>query len=82
MAFLWSFDPKAIVIACGTVSSNCLEELQAENKVPILGVVEPTVRRAIAATRSGRVGLAATRASVSSGAYERLFHRLAPRWRW
>lgn len=78
VAFLWSFDPKAIVIACGTVSSNCLEELQAENKVPILGVVEPTVRRAIAATRSGRVGLAATRASVSSGAYERLFHRLAP----
>ena len=44
VAFLWSFDPKAIVIACGTVSSNCLEELQAENKVPILGVVEPTVR--------------------------------------
>ena len=78
VAFLWSFDPKAIVIACGTVSSNCLEELQAENKVPILGVVEPTVRQAIAATRSGRVGLAATRASVSSGAYERLFHRLAP----
>ncbi|HIR19486.1 MAG TPA: glutamate racemase [Candidatus Pelethomonas intestinigallinarum] len=78
VAFLRSFDPKAIVIACGTVSSNCLEELQAENKVPILGVVEPTVRRAIAATRSGRVGLAATRASVSSGAYERLFHRLAP----
>ena len=78
VAFLRSFDPKAIVIACGTVSSNCLEELQAEHPVPIIGVVEPTVRRAIAATRGGRVGLAATRASVSSGAYERLFHRLAP----
>lgn len=78
MAFLRSFDPKAVLIACGTVSSNCLEPLQAENDIPIVGVVEPTVAAALRATRSGRVGLVATRASVASGAYERAFHRLAP----
>ena len=51
--FLRSFDLKAIVIACGTVSSNCLPQLQAENDIPIIGVVEPAVRRAAALTRWG-----------------------------
>jgi len=74
--FLRSFDLKAIVIACGTVSSNCLEQLQEENDIPIIGVVEPTVRRAVDVTRNGRIGMIATRASVGSGAYQRLFHQL------
>ena len=76
--FLQQFDPKVVVIACGTVSSNCLDDLRAENDIPIIGVVEPTVRRAAAVTRNGRVGLIATRASVSSGAYQRMFAALAP----
>ena len=78
VAFLRRFDPKAVVIACGTVSSNCLRELQAENDIPVVGVVEPAVRQAVRETKSGRVGLIATRASVSSGAYQELFRRLAP----
>ena len=69
--FLRSFDLKAIVIACGTVSSNCLPQLQAENDIPIIGVVEPAVRRAAALTRNKRVGVAATRATVASGAFAR-----------
>ena len=73
MHFLRSFDLKAVVIACGTVSTNCLETLQGENDIPIVGVVAPTVRRAVAATRNRRVGMVATRASVRSGAYERAF---------
>ena len=78
MRFLCSFDLKAVVIACGTVSTNCLEELRRESGVPMIGVVEPAVERAAALTRSGRIGLAATRASVASGAYERAFRRLDP----
>ena len=78
MGFLRSFDLKAVVIACGTVSTNCLEDLQAESDIPVIGVVEPAVRRAAALSTARRVGLAATRASVGSGAYEREFRRLAP----
>ena len=40
VAFLRTFDPKAIVVACGTVSANALTELTAENDLPIFGVVE------------------------------------------
>ena len=78
MRFLSGFDLKAVVIACGTISANCLEELRRESAVPVTGVVEPAVERAAAATRSGKVGLIATRASVGSGAYERAFQRQDP----
>ena len=78
MRFLRTFDLKAVVIACGTVSTNCLSELQAESDMPVIGVVEPAVERAAALTGSKRVGLVATRASVVSGAYERAFHRADP----
>ena len=69
--FLRSFDIKALLVACGTVSSNVLPDLQHESDLPILGVVEPACRKALAVTRNKRVGLIATAASVRSGAYER-----------
>lgn len=68
--FLRSFDLKAILIACGTVTATSLGTLQEENDLPIVGVVEPAVRRALAATGNKKIGLIATQASVGSGAYE------------
>jgi len=76
--FLRTFDPKAIVIACGTVSSNCLEALRAENDIPIIGVVEPAVHRAASLSRNRRVGVVATRATIRSGAFKRTFAQAAP----
>ena len=76
--FLRSFDIKAILVACGTVSTTALPVLQQENDLPILGVVEPACRRAAAKTRSKRVGLIATAASVRSGAYEQTLQRIDP----
>ena len=69
--FLRSFDIKALLVACGTVSTTALPTLEKESDLPILGVVEPACRRALAVTRNKRVGLIATAASVRSGAYER-----------
>ncbi|MBQ9347946.1 MAG: glutamate racemase [Oscillibacter sp.] len=74
--FLRSFDPKAVVIACGTISTTSLDILQAENDVPFVGVVEPACGRALAVTRAKRVGLIATLASVRSGAYDAALRRL------
>lgn len=71
VAFLRSFHPKAIVIACGTVSTAALDVLRAENDLPIFGVVGPAARAAARLTRSGRIGLIGTRASIRTGAYER-----------
>ena len=79
--FLRSFDLKAIVIACGTISTTSLDILQAENALPIVGVVEPTCRRALTVTRTKRVGIIATLASIRSGAYEAALRRLDLLWR-
>ena len=76
--FLRSFDIKAILVACGTVSTTCLPVLRQENDLPILGVVEPACRRAAAVTKKRRVGLIATAASVRSGAYERCIAAIDP----
>lgn len=76
VAFLRSFRPKAIVVACGTVSANALAELTAENDLPIFTVVAPAAQAAVAATRNKKVGLIGTSASIRSGAYEREMARL------
>lgn len=78
VAFLNTFDLKAIVIACGTVSTTALEVLRGENRIPVLGVVEPAAQAAALASRSGRIGLIGTEASIRSGAYERALSQLRP----
>ena len=78
VAFLRTFDLKAIVIACGTVSTTALDVLTAENDIPVWGVVEPAARAAAAATKNGRVGLIGTQATIRSGAYERRIAQGAP----
>jgi glutamate racemase len=60
-----------IVIACNTASAVALEALRERVDVPVVGVVEPTLRAAARATRSGRVGVIATVTTVASGAYPR-----------
>ena len=78
VAFLRTFDPKAIVVACGTVSANALTELTAENDLPIFGVVEAAAQAAVEATQTKKVGLIGTSASIRSGAYEREIAGLDP----
>lgn len=77
--FLLQQDVKAVFIACGTATTNALEILQRESPVPVYGVVHSAVNEAIQATKNGRVGLLATRASVASGVYQNLLHELSPR---
>ncbi|SBW09661.1 Glutamate racemase [uncultured Eubacteriales bacterium] len=79
VAFLRTFDLKAIVIACGTVSTTALEVLEAENSIPILGVMGPSVAEAATATRNGKVGLIATQATIRTHAYEKALARLMPK---
>ncbi len=60
---------KALVIACNSASAATLRDARERYDVPVIEVVHPAVRRAVAATRSGRVGVIGTSATVTSGAY-------------
>ena len=64
---------KALVIACNTASAACLRDARERYDVPVVEVILPAVRRAVAATRSGRIGVIGTSATISSGAYQDAF---------
>lgn len=64
---------KMLVIACNSASSACLRDARERYDVPVVEVIQPAVRRAVAATRTGRVGLLGTQMTVDSGAYDDAF---------
>lgn len=71
---------KAIIIACNTVSSVAApEQLRIDLDLPVLGVIEPGARAAIAATKTGKIGVLATAGTIASGAYTRAVSTLSTR---
>ena len=64
---------KLLVIACNSASSAVLRDARERYDIPVVEVIQPAVRRAVAATRNGHVGVIATRATVTSRAYEDSF---------
>ena len=77
--YLASRGVKGIVIACNTVSAVAPDRLRVEFDLPILGVIEPSARAAVAATKRGRIGVLATAATVASGAYARAVSTMSTR---
>ncbi|MBO6193483.1 MAG: glutamate racemase [Clostridiales bacterium] len=70
MKFLKEQDVKMIVIACNTASTHAYKTLSSMCDVPVVEVVVPGAKAAVEATRNGRIGIIATRATISSGVYE------------
>ncbi|WP_369052546.1 glutamate racemase [Kineococcus terrestris] len=64
---------KMLVIACNSASAAMLRDARERYDVPVVEVIQPAVRRAVRATRNGRVGVIGTRATISSRAYEDAF---------
>ncbi|MGH3712895.1 MAG: glutamate racemase [Micromonosporaceae bacterium] len=64
---------KALVIACNSASAACLHDARERYQVPVIEVIRPAVRRAVAATRNHRVGVIGTRSTIGSGAYPDAF---------
>ena len=64
---------KALVIACNSASAAVLRDARERYDVPVVEVILPATRRAVAATRSGRIGVICTRATAESLAYDDAF---------
>jgi len=67
---------KLLVVACNAASSAALGPLEAHlrelgSPVDVIGVIAPATQLAVAGSRTGRIGLLATPATIASGAYER-----------
>jgi glutamate racemase len=77
--FLEAHGVKLLVVACNTASALALPAIRASVSVPVVGVIEPGARAAVAASSAGkRIGVIATEATVRSGAYARAIRELAP----
>ena len=64
---------KLLVLACNTASAACLRDARERYDIPVVEVVVPAVRRAVATTRSGRVGVIGTEGTIRSRAYDDAF---------
>jgi glutamate racemase len=77
-SFLSGQGVKSIVIACNTATAHALTALREEMDMPIIGVVEPGARAAVAASKRGHIGVIGTVGTIKSGAYERAIRALDP----
>lgn len=86
VSLLLDRDVKALVVACNTATALALDAIEAASSVPVVGVVEPGARAAVAAARAvdaarggvTPVAILATEATVASGAYAHAIHALDP----
>lgn len=60
---------KALVIACNTASAAMLRDARERYSLPVVEVIQPAVRRAVSATRSGKIGVIGTATTIDSRAY-------------
>ncbi|MBI2974524.1 MAG: glutamate racemase, partial [Deltaproteobacteria bacterium] len=60
---------KALVVACNTSSAYSLPILREKNNIPVIGVIEPGAKKALSATKSKRIGVIGTSATIGSNAY-------------
>jgi glutamate racemase len=75
--FLLSKGVKAIVIACNTASACSLDTVRRTFELPVIEVVEPGSVAAVAATKTGRIGVIGTPATIGSEVYKRAIERAA-----
>jgi len=78
VGFLLEQGATLIVIACNTASSVATDTLRREFATPIFEVITPAVAAANAASRSGRIGVIGTSATVRSAMYEKLLREARP----
>ncbi|MGH7908150.1 MAG: glutamate racemase [Candidatus Binataceae bacterium] len=77
--FLLAKGIKLLVVACNTSSAVALEEIARDTIVPVIGVIEPGAAAVVKVSRSGKIGVIGTEATIASGAYTREIQRLRPR---
>lgn len=75
--FLISKDVKAIVIACGTATSQALEEIQKCYDIPIIGIINSTVQY-IKEKQYKNIGVIATAGTIRSGGWQNKIHEVMP----
>jgi len=79
--FLQNKDVKAIIVACGTISSNVMDDLWEAFDLPIIDVVRPGIEACLQLCKEQnkkRVGIIATEATIKSGFFQKVLKEKNP----
>lgn len=74
--FLVDRGAKYVVIACYSSASVALDAIRKKFSVPVMGVIQPGVRKAMQVAKTGKIGVIGTSLTIYSGAYEKAFKEL------
>lgn len=72
-----NFRIDALVVACNTASSFAMDAVRERFDLPVIGVVRPGAEKALRVTKSGRIAVIGTRATVRSASYAKMLKSLA-----
>ena len=76
--FLLTKEIQAIVVACNTASALAMEEAQKVFDIPLIGVIDPGSKAAVASTKNSTIGVIGTEGTINSGSYQRKIRRILP----
>jgi len=77
--FLLNYDVKMIIAACNTVSAVALQSVaDTAPQIPVIGVVESGCRAAVESSRTKKIGVIGTRATIGAGAYGKGIRAINP----
>jgi len=74
--FLQTKKIKLLVIACNTATAAALEDLQTELDIPVIGVIEPGSKSAVATTKNNTIGVIGTEGTIHSREYNKKIKQL------
>jgi glutamate racemase len=77
--FLIEHKVKIIVVACNSSSSFAISQLKKEFSLPVIGVIKPGARKAVLTTKSKKIGIIATSATIQSGRYAAMIKKIDSR---
>lgn len=70
ISFLRSKGVDEIVIACGTISSNVLNDIKGDYDFPLTGIIDAACKDALNKTKNKKIGVIATKATINTGAFK------------
>jgi len=76
--FLINHGAQVIIIACNSAASVATDVLKKSFDVPIFEVITPAIAKAVQSTKSGRIGVIGTTATIKSSIYEKKLQELSP----
>lgn len=76
--FLLSYDIKMLVVACHSITALAFDALKESAPIPVIGIVEPSIEKALRTTRNNCIGVIGTEATIQSQVYQKMLHKRNP----